>query len=278
MEEYNFELFDQNFPDASSALDDLFNGGVDGTTVWETSSESLESYTSSLSSLSWNDSGSDKGSDNDCPNSKKTKRDADYLKKNREAAAKSRLKRKQEQLQKSNLVSDLENQLSMVKAENTALQMENVSLRNEIKVLKESLSKFMVEHGTKISTVTMFGVICLYPVVSSCGLYSHDDMWQIISHITVTIPSVAVHHMSGRILLSNEELLSNTSNLLLPLNSNYYMLLFKLGYMIALCYALIRVCNMLFNSSNSVVKSHYWKEESITRILQAWTNPTYLPK
>ena len=66
---------------------------------------------------------------------KKAKRDAEYLRKNREAAAMSRRKRKQEQMQKSNLVSDLENQLSAVKAENCALQMENMSLRNEISLI-----------------------------------------------------------------------------------------------------------------------------------------------
>ena len=190
-------------------------------------------------------------------------------------------------MQKSNLVSDLENQLSAVKAENCALQMENMSLRNEIKALKESLSKFMVEHGTKISTVTMFGVICLYPVFSSCGLYSHEDMWQLVSHLTVTLPSAAVNHINGRILLtllSSDEQASSAAatasagGLMQMPAGSVCMVLFQLGYMIALCYALIRVCNRLLMGSKAFWAGVGKDGGEWTRLVTHWTNPTYLPK
>lgn len=173
---------------------------------WSVDSEYSDDYSSSNSN------------DGTSTSNKRPRSDALKLQRNKEAAARSRLKRKQEQGLKQQLMGDLENQIKVYKEENDALKLENMTLRAENATLREKIAKFAFENKASVSGVAVFGVVCLFPLFSSVdsqtGLYS-----TIINFLSTLVSSPSTVGMNGRVLLSDDELGGSS---LLSMLGGYY--------------------------------------------------------
>jgi len=173
---------------------------------WCGNSTNLDSGSISPLSSDFSESSGD-GSYNS-QNRKRSRQDHDEkLQKNKEAAARCRLKRKQEQLNTTTLIADLENQLQTMKLDNSALRLENENLRSENFSLKSMLSKFTADNSRSISSVAVFGVICLFPILSGFSVVPSGLMESLL-HIS----EYAVLERHGRVLLSVEGLLTTSSS------------------------------------------------------------------
>jgi hypothetical protein len=140
---------------------------------------------------------------------KRVKSDALKLQRNKEAAARSRLKRKQESKEKANYVSDLENQIASVKQENEALKLENMTLRADIAALREKVANFAFENKASVSGVAVFGIVCLFPLFSSTDTQS--DLYSSVVGFFSALFSATGGGMHGRVLLSDDSISASLS-------------------------------------------------------------------
>jgi len=181
---------------------------------WQSFASSSPSTTVDSPQWSLDDSsGDDTTVTTEYGSNKRPKSDTGALKlqKNKEAAARSRLKRKQEQNGMQKRVADLENQIGVVKEENEALKLENMTLRSENSTLREKLTKFTMENKATVSGVAVFGFVCLFPLFSSVD--SQSDLFStIMSCINYFVP--ADGGMNGRVLLSDDALSGSSLGLL----------------------------------------------------------------
>lgn len=142
--------------------------------------------------------------ENEEPSAKRSKKE-EKLAKNKEAAARCRLKRKKEQTEIKKHVEDLENQLHLVRVENDALTKENLALRAENSSLKDEIAKFALENKATISGVAVFGVICLFPLYSSTPESEYFSSI-VNSFHSILEGAVGMGQAHGRVLLSDDDM------------------------------------------------------------------------